>query len=248
MWARVSSAICAVLVLVGCANTPPSSRNEVSREPMHLTWASVRDGCVVRQQFDFSCGLASLATMLQYEFGMETTERDLLEDLLTLAAPGEAESARRETVLARAARSCGPSVSFSGEARDDLLQNGASLLQLWCLAQMYGQQAFVREADIDFLRNNLDRPIIVHLTLGENLKHFAVLRRIEGRWVHIADPSRGCKVMLLDEFLQEWQRQEVLLLHQPVDYVPLSGVLGDTTSAAEIERRRQEAVRLSRSF
>ncbi|MEM6498243.1 MAG: cysteine peptidase family C39 domain-containing protein [Pseudomonadota bacterium] len=208
------------------------------------TWAEIRDGCVVRQQFDFSCGLASLATMLQFEFGMDTSERELLEELLALASPSTVKTGQEQAVLARATDRCGASVSFAGDAREELLQNGASLLQLWCLAQMHGKQAFVRQADLSFLRQNLDRPIIVHLKLGENLKHFAVLRKIDGRWVHLADPSRGCKVYLLSEFQEEWQRPEVLLLHEPTDYVPLSGRLGGTAAAAEIERRRQEAVRI----
>ena len=60
--------------------------------------------------------------------------------------------------------------------------------------------------------------------------------------------ANTAKVYLLSEFLEEWQRPEVLLLHQPIDYVPLSGRLGGVPSAAEIERRRSEAIRLSRQY
>jgi hypothetical protein len=43
----------------------------------------LRDARVVKQQFDFSCGAAALATMLRYGFGDEVSDRQILNDLFT---------------------------------------------------------------------------------------------------------------------------------------------------------------------
>lgn len=43
------------------------------------TWASLRDQQVVKQQFDFSCGASSLATLLTHHFDDPHTEADILD-------------------------------------------------------------------------------------------------------------------------------------------------------------------------
>jgi len=42
-------------------------------------WTAIRDGGVVRQQLDYSCGAAALATVLNHYYGEATTEREILE-------------------------------------------------------------------------------------------------------------------------------------------------------------------------
>lgn len=213
-----------------------------AKEPVHRTWLEAREGCVVKQKYDFSCGLAALATLFQNELGMPVGEAEVLAKLITLVTPKEKLTEESDAVLKQAHSTCGDQVAFDGDAREELLKNGASLLQLWCLARMYGVESYVREANLEFLRKNLDRPIVIHLTIGEGLKHFAVLRKITGRWVHLADPSRGCKVYLLSSFLREWKERQVLLLHRPHDYTPLSGVLGVSHTGEDLENLRREAI------
>jgi predicted double-glycine peptidase len=56
----------------------------------------LRDQNVVKQRYDFSCGAAALATILQYGFGEGVTERQLLEDLFASLSEEEKEIARDE--------------------------------------------------------------------------------------------------------------------------------------------------------
>jgi predicted double-glycine peptidase len=42
------------------------------------SWKAKRSQCMVSQAFDFSCGAAALATVLQYHFGYPVTERDAI--------------------------------------------------------------------------------------------------------------------------------------------------------------------------
>jgi len=53
------------------------------------TWKARRDARVVKQDADYSCGAASLATLLTHYYGRPTTEKDIL-DLLTARAKDKA--------------------------------------------------------------------------------------------------------------------------------------------------------------
>ncbi|MBW2569016.1 MAG: C39 family peptidase [Deltaproteobacteria bacterium] len=53
----------------------------ISRHVVSLKEARFKN--VVSQSFDFSCGAASLATLLKYQFGKEITERDVMKGMLT---------------------------------------------------------------------------------------------------------------------------------------------------------------------
>ncbi len=52
-----------------------------------VSWKSLRFEDIVRQQADFSCGAAAMATILNYAYGFETTERQVLVNMLKVADP-----------------------------------------------------------------------------------------------------------------------------------------------------------------
>jgi len=43
------------------------------------SWKTMRDAQVVKQEFDYSCGAASLATILRYYYGKSVSEKDVLQ-------------------------------------------------------------------------------------------------------------------------------------------------------------------------
>jgi predicted double-glycine peptidase len=47
---------------------------------------------VVRQHTDFSCGAASLATILKYGFGQDVTEESVMKGLFTVCNPEEVKT------------------------------------------------------------------------------------------------------------------------------------------------------------
>jgi len=51
------------------------------------SWSERRFDFIVRQQTDFSCGAAALATIVNYGFGYETTEQQVLVNMLRIADP-----------------------------------------------------------------------------------------------------------------------------------------------------------------
>lgn len=46
-----------------------------------LSWKTIRDAHVVKQNFDFSCGAASLTTILNEFYGLSLTEKQILVDM-----------------------------------------------------------------------------------------------------------------------------------------------------------------------
>ena len=45
------------------------------------SWKALRDFRVVKQEFDYSCGAASVATLLNGFYGLDVTETDILEKI-----------------------------------------------------------------------------------------------------------------------------------------------------------------------
>lgn len=87
-------------------------------------WVARRDAGVVRQQRDFSCGTAALATLLTYHFLRPTTEAELLDALLgSLGSEGlqrEGVSLRTLAALAEARGFTARGVAVRADALDAL--------------------------------------------------------------------------------------------------------------------------------
>jgi len=142
--------------------------------PRH-TLQQLRYQYVVRQQTDYSCGAAALATLMIYYFGDETSERDILDLLIAGLTPDDLNNKKKV---------------------------GFSLLDLRRAAQKKGYQAEGFKLTSEQLKR-LATPVIVFVQpLG--YKHFAVLRGIDRGRVFLADPARGNLRMSMGRFLSEW--------------------------------------------
>ena len=143
--------------------------------PKRHTLKQLRDQYVLRQQFDYSCGAAALATLMTYYFGDETSERNILDLLKVGLTPDELAVKKKR---------------------------GFSLLDLRRVAQTKGYQAAGFKLTYAQLKR-LSTPVIVFLQPFD-YKHFAVLRGIDRDRVFLADPSRGNLRMSMGRFLGEW--------------------------------------------
>ena len=140
-----------------------------------FSWKELRDRNVIIQRFDYSCGSGALATLLQYYFGDNVSEEELL--LSILGRMTEEEVKDRE-------------------------KNGLSLLDLKRCAEQRGYQAVgvkLKYASLPKLKG----PVLIHLE-REDYKHFAVLKGARGDRIYLADPSRGNIRMSVDRFAKEW--------------------------------------------
>jgi uncharacterized protein len=154
------------------------SDDEISTAPIRHTLKELRDQNVVKQQLDYSCGAAALATLISGYYGENTSEKELL-DLLNARL-----------------------VSMSDKEKSRKKLNGFSLLDLKLVAQQKGYKAAGFKLTIDQLKQ-LSAPVIVFVKpMGYH--HFAVLRGISDDRVYLADPGRGNLRMSLARFEEEY--------------------------------------------
>ncbi len=178
---------------------PPTvdSDDEISTAPVRHTLKELRDQNIVKQQLDYSCGAAALATLISGYYGENTSEKELL-DLLNarLSNMSDKEKSRKKL-------------------------NGFSLLDLKLVAQQKGYKAAGFKLTVDQLKQ-LSAPVIVFVRpMGYH--HFAVLRGISDDRVYLADPGRGNLRMSIARFEEEYggiifvlgkQGEEDITLHK----------------------------------
>ena len=145
-------------------------------EPVRHTVKELRDLHVVKQQEDYSCGAAALATLLSYYFGEVTSEKEILDRLLKPLS-------HREKVVKK--------------------QRGFSLLDLKRVAEMKGYRAGGFKVTFSQL-TQVKAPVMVFLE-PHGYKHFAVYRGFDRGRVYLADPARGNLRMSIGRFLDEWR-------------------------------------------
>lgn len=147
------------------------------------TWKELQEQNVVMQGFDFSCGTGSMATLMNYYFQDNVTEKELIKDIFELL-PEDVKNNRKK--------------------------HGLSLLDLKHLAERRGYFAYGVNLQLYSLFG-IGRPIIVYLETTD-FKHFAVFRGIKKNRVFLADPSRGNIRIEMNRFLREWKGRIALVL------------------------------------
>ena len=136
---------------------------------------ALRDAGVVKQRYDYSCGSASLATLLSYGLNDPVDEDTLLGSLLKPLSAGQ--------IVA-------------------LQHKGLSLFDLQQLAQNRGHTAQGFRIQGSQLAK-LSFPVIVFIR-PHGYEHFAVFKGLRGERVYLADPSLGNVRMPLYRFLDMW--------------------------------------------
>jgi predicted double-glycine peptidase len=163
-----------VFLLTGCAMPQEWLRQGEPNVQRH-TWKELRDMNVVKQEKDYSCGAAALATLMIYYFGDKITEEEILDRLNSFM---NEEERKKKTLV------------------------GFSLLDLKKAVQSMGYRAAGFKLAPEQLAR-LTAPVMVHVE-PRGYKHFAVFRGMSWRRVYLADPARGNLRMSLERFLDEW--------------------------------------------
>ena len=140
-----------------------------------LSFKDLRDKNVVRQAYDYSCGAATLATLMTYAFNDPVDERDVIDGMLQELDETEEGLRKKE---------------------------GFSLLDMQRFAQAYGYKAQGFRLDPQYLPE-LKGPTIVFVR-PRGYEHFVVLKGVRGDRAYLADPSLGNVRMPLYAFLETW--------------------------------------------
>ena len=168
-----------VFSVVGSGQTAEAGPFQVGGIAVHKRVKSFKDlkfTNIVRQTRDYSCGAASLATILTYYIGRETSEEEVLNAILSNADSQKAERIR---------------------------EKGLSLLDLKTYGESLGYK--VKGYKLPDYHNitKLEIPAIV-LVDHRGLSHFVVVKGSIGKDIFIADPARGNMKISLEEFGKIW--------------------------------------------
>ncbi|MEJ2610534.1 MAG: C39 family peptidase [Candidatus Thiodiazotropha sp.] len=155
----------------------------IEKQPGRIkSWKELNEKDVIMQRYDYSCGAASLATLLRYYFLEDVTEQSLLNDINTI---------------------------FTDEELRVIKQIGLSFLELEKISQIKGYQFASVRLNVTALKQ-LKGPVLVFIQ-PDGYKHFAILRGVVEDRVFLADPSRGNIRMTVARFLEEWHGQTLIL-------------------------------------
>lgn len=142
------------------------------------TWMEIRFSEMISQKKDFTCGAASLATLLTHFYGLDVSESDVLDladrksgNKFTLTEDAEADSI--------------------AEAEEGNVKiEGFTYAKLSEFANEFGFAAKGIKTDYETLKN-LKRPVIAYVEGWEEFEHFVVIRQVTDDWIYVSDPTWG---------------------------------------------------------
>jgi predicted double-glycine peptidase len=172
-------------LLVGIIFSTIGCSQNISK-PKFYNWKELKEKNIIIQQFDYSCGTGSLATLLKHYYNDPVTETELLNDVMK-HLPEEVINNRK--------------------------LYGLSMLDLQQVSERRGYEAIgVKLSYASLLK--LDRPILVYLE-SKDFKHFAIYKGYREDRIFLADPSRGNIRISTDRFFKEWKNKMALILDKP---------------------------------
>ena len=153
-----------------------------------VTWSELKYQNVVMQKRDYSCGAASLATILRYYWGKDIQEIDVLEALERSLKP---------------------------QALKDRVENGLTMADLKVVSDRMGFDAAVGKlSGVEKLAES-KIPVIVTIQVEPDLSHFVVYRGSVNGFVYLADPVLGNVRMSECEFARQWIGKAVFVVTTP---------------------------------
>lgn len=135
------------------------------------TWTQIRDSNLTKQKYDYSCGSASLSTILTYYYNTKTSEKDIINFMLKDKG---IDINRKEEI----------------EWNDDLRERAStSFLDLAKYAETRGFKSLGLALNMESL-GKLKMPAILYVKARNN-DHFSVYRGMDKYFVYLSDPSFG---------------------------------------------------------
>ncbi len=182
-----------VLFLTILITTACSSGQAINYKENLQSWHDLLWKDIDRQGYDYSCGSASLATLVNGYFGDRIPENIMLAVLVKNLEKAEYA---------------------------DRAKNGFSLLDLKKAAAVFGYSVIGVKLQPEAIFE-LKGPIIIVLR-QDSWEHFAVLKGVYSDKVFLADPARGNTRMPLFAFFDQWDGTALVLDKQgfglPADY------------------------------
>jgi len=130
------------------------------------SWIEFKNENLTRQNYDYSCGSASLSTIFTYYYGMNIGEKEILDDVLKAKGYDTEKKVKLE----------------EGDTR-------LSFLDLANFSHSNNFKAIGLALDMDSL-SKLKVPVILFVKIRKN-EHFTIYKSMDINYVYLADPSFG---------------------------------------------------------
>ncbi|MFZ5790970.1 MAG: C39 family peptidase [Pseudomonadota bacterium] len=153
------------------------------------SYFSLRFKQVVRQAYDVSCGAAALATLLTYYYGMNVSEKEIIERIFEKSTE---------------------------EEKKKINALGFSMLELKRMGEALGFAVGGFRLDSVEKLAKLKVPAIT-LTTVRGYKHFVVLKGLSRGQVFIADPAFGNRSRSLERFAEEWDNVILVMVSDKIE-------------------------------
>ncbi|MEV9615153.1 C39 family peptidase [Aliarcobacter butzleri] len=149
------------------------------------SWIEFKNENLTRQNYDYSCGSASLSTILKYYYNLDIGEKDILDEILKLRG-------------------------FNITEKDKLEENDVSLSfsDLAEFSNEKGFKSFGLALDLDSL-SKLKVPVILFVKIRKN-EHFTVFKNIDKNYVYLSDPSFGNIKVKISKFKEMFYQRDDL--------------------------------------
>lgn len=169
--------------------------HELYNNPFYIhktirSWVELRDDNLTHQQYDYSCGAASLSTLLSYYYKIPTSEREILDFLLEKKGMGADEKHE---------------IEINEELREKARLSFADLAMF---AQSKGLRTQGLALDLESL-SKLQVPVIIYVNVRD-MEHFSVYKGMDSHFVYLADPSLGNIKVSIAKFIEMFYKREDL--------------------------------------
>lgn len=185
------------LVVAAVLGLASQARAQCERAPIrnpeltvrYYVWSfkEIKERRIVMQKYDYSCGAAVLATVIKYYWDDDVDEAYFL------------------TML--------PRLKLSEKEMKDRIENGLTLTDLRNLVNLAGYQASMAKVKFEELAQG-KVPVVVGVTVRKH-EHFVVFRGADDRYAYLADPIRGNVRTPICDFLEQWQKNAILVVAKP---------------------------------
>ena len=157
------------------------------------SWKEIRDHDVTRQKWDFSCGPASIATLIKILSGTYVGERQLISEFFE---------------------------SIGDTDQQKIVDQGFSLTDLEVMAERQGFHAEGVRLAGDSKLHEIGRPALLYLEV-EGFRHFAVYLAHKEGMVLLADPAQGNVWITVEALQKAWSSKAALYLWTDESRMPI---------------------------
>ena len=149
------------------------------------SWIEFKNENLTRQKYDYSCGSASLSTILKYYYGLNVSEQDILNTILKSNVLNTKDYKKFEDS------------DFS-----------LSFLDLVSFIKSKGFKGLGLALDLEAL-SKLKAPVILFVKIRKN-EHFTIYKSMDKNYVYLADPSFGNIKIRISKFKEMFYQREDL--------------------------------------